>query len=96
MPSPADDIDVSLSWSKDMVWDKDGWPDEPALLGFEAEVNAVIRNYPAVVICTYVVPNLSGNQLIQGALVIDPVVFLNNQVLSGNPLYVDPAEDRTA
>jgi hypothetical protein len=96
MPSPADDIDVSLSWSEDMVWDKDGWPDEPALLGFEAEVNAVIRNYPAVVICNCGVPNLSGNQFVQGGLVTHPVVSLNNQVLSGNPLYVDPAEDRTA
>lgn len=56
----------------------------------------MIRNYPAVVICTYGVPNLSGNQLVQGGLVTHPVVFLNNQVLSGNPLYVDPAEDKTA
>jgi len=56
----------------------------------------VIRNYPAVVICNCGVPNLSGNQFVQGGLVTHPVVSLNDQVLSGNPLYVDPAEDRTA
>jgi hypothetical protein len=59
-------------------------------------VIAVIRNYPAVVICNCGVPNLSGNQFVQGGLVTHPVVSLNNQVLSGNPLYVDPAEDKTA
>jgi len=61
------------------------------LLAFESEVNATVRAYPAVVICTYGVPTLSGKQLIDGGLLTHPVVFLNGNTLSESPLYVDPS-----
>jgi hypothetical protein len=74
-----------------IAWGRDGWPDESTLLQFESEVNSAVSAYPAVIICTYGVPSLSGTQLIQGGLLTHPVVFLNNQVLSGNPLFKPPA-----
>jgi len=79
-----------------IAWGKEGWPDESTLLRFESEVNAAVSAYPAVIICTYGVPNLSGNQLVRGGLLTHPVVFLNNRVLTGNPLFGDPAVDYPA
>ncbi len=74
-----------------IAWGAPGWPDEAELLAFESEVNAAVRAYPAVVICTYGVPTLSGKQLIDGGLLTHPVVFLNGSTLSESPLYVDPS-----
>ena len=73
-----------------IAWGVDGWPDEASLLEFESKVNAAVMAYPAVIICTYGVPTLSGGQLIGGGLITHPVVFLNDRMLSGNPLHYDP------
>ncbi len=73
-----------------IAWGAPGWPDEAELLQFESQVNAAVRQYPAVVICTYGVPTLSGNQLIQGGLATHPVVLMNDRVLQGSPFYAHP------
>lgn len=70
-----------------IAWGQPGWPDEDGLLQFEAQVNDAVGAYPAVVICTYGVPRLTGRQLIEGGLATHPVVFLNNRVLDESPLY---------
>lgn len=72
-----------------IAWGAPGWPDEAELLQFESEVNAAVAAYPAVVICTYGVPRLSGQQLIHGGLLTHPVVFLNDRVLENSPLFGD-------
>lgn len=74
-----------------IAWGAPGWPDEAELLAFESQVNAAVRSYPAVIICTYGVPTLSGTQLIHGGLMTHPVLFLNDKVLTGSPLYSDPS-----
>ncbi len=76
-------------------WGEPGWPDETTLLEFESQVNAAVFSYPAVIICTYGVPKLTGKQLIYGGLMTHPIVFLNDRVLSGGPLYVDPTITQT-
>lgn len=91
-------LDRGLAQGHDLVrflgfiaWGEDGWPDEDELLQFESEVNSAVLAYPAVIICTYGVPRLSGRPLVEGALTTHPVIFLNDRVLTGNPLYVDPS-----
>ena len=74
-----------------IAWGAPGWPDEAELMAFESQVNLAVRAYPAVIICTYGVPTLSGTQLIQGGFTTHPVVFLNGKTLTGSPLYVDPS-----
>jgi len=72
-------------------WGEPGWPDEDELLEFESQVNAAVMAYPAVIICTYGVPNLTGRQLVNGGLMTHPVVFLNGRTLTESPLYLAPA-----
>lgn len=72
-----------------IAWGTGGWPDEDELLEFESQVNQTVMAYPAVIICTYGVPRLTGRQLIEGGLGTHPVVFLNGRVLHGSPLYLE-------
>lgn len=72
-----------------IAWGAPGWPDEDELLEFEAEINAAVRSYPAVVICTYGVPTLSGRQLIHGGLTTHAVVVLDEHALADSPFFVD-------
>jgi hypothetical protein len=72
-------------------WGEPGWPDQASLLEFESQVNVAVLSYPAVIICTYGVPRLSGEQLIHGGLMTHPVVFLNDLALESSPFYMDPA-----
>lgn len=76
-----------------IAWGAPGWPDETELMEFESEVNRAVRAYPAVVICTYGVPTLSGSQLIHSGLTTHSVIFLNDRQLTGSTLYVDPSLD---
>ena len=73
-----------------IAWGHEGWPDERSLLEFESQVNEAVMAYPAVIICTYGVPVLSGGQLVSGGLATHPVVFLNDRTMVNNPLYVGP------
>lgn len=68
-----------------IAWGQPGWPDEDELLDFESQVNDAVMAYPAVIICTYGVPKLSGRQLVEGGLTTHPMVFLNDRVLHGSP-----------
>ena len=61
-------------------WGKPGWPDEKSLLEFEARVNKVVTAYPAVIICTYGVPNLPGASLIYGGLLTHPVTMIGDDI----------------
>ncbi len=72
-----------------IAWGAEGWPDEDELLEFESQVNEAVMAYPAVIICTYGVPRLTGRQLIEGGLGTHPVVFLNDRSLHGSPLYIE-------
>ena len=70
-----------------IAWGAPGWPAEADLLAFEAQVNAAVRAYPAVIICTYGVPTLNGNQLIQGGLGTHPVILREDGRLAASPLF---------
>lgn len=72
-------------------WGDPGWPGERDLLEFESRVNDVIRSYPAVVLCTYGVPRLSGEQLLRGGLQTHRVVRIGDTVIDPNPFYVEPS-----
>ena len=73
-----------------IAWGEPGWPDEVTLLEFEARVNQVVTDFPAVIVCTYGVPRLEGSQLIYGGLQTHPVVVLNRKLVTDNPFYIDP------
>jgi hypothetical protein len=73
-----------------IAWGEPGWPDDSTLLEFESKVNDVVMAYPSVIICTYGVPTLGGNQLIYGGLQTHPIVWLNDNRVSDNPFYVPP------
>jgi hypothetical protein len=77
-----------------IAWGAPGWPDENTLLEFESRVNEVVTAYPAVIVCTYGVPRLSGRQLIKGGLQTHPVTILDG-VVAANPHYV-PTESYLA
>jgi hypothetical protein len=49
-------------------WDQPGWPDTASIVEFERRVNAVVRAYPAVVVCTYDLANLGGLSVMEGGL----------------------------
>lgn len=72
-----------------IAWGTEGWPDEDELLEFESQVNEAVMAFPAVIICTYGVPGLSGRQLVEGGLGTHPVVFLNDRVLHESPVYLE-------
>ena len=61
-------------------WGRPGWPDEKSLLEFERRVNIVVTAYPAVIICTYGVPSLSGASLIYGGLQTHPVTMIGDDI----------------
>lgn len=64
-----------------IAWGAPGWPDEESLLEFEADVNEVVTAYPAVIVCTYGVPTLTGPTLIYGGLRAHPTQILDGRVL---------------
>ncbi|MHB8508204.1 MAG: MEDS domain-containing protein [Candidatus Dormibacteria bacterium] len=73
-------------------WGEPEWPDEESLLAFEAQVNSVVTAFPAVIICTYGVPALTGRQLITGGLQTHPVAMMGPSVALVNPFCSQPAE----
>lgn len=73
-----------------IAWGHPGWPGEDDLLEFEAQVNSAVLAYPAVIICTYGVPHLSGRQLVQGGLAAHTVAFLSDAVLPERTFSVVP------
>lgn len=73
-----------------IAWGEEGWPDDRSLLEFESKVNEVVMAYPSVIICTYGVPTLGGNQLVYGGLQTHSVVWLGDRKVSDNPFYIGP------
>ena len=69
-------------------WDQPGWPDTTAIVEFEKQVNAVVRSYPAVVVCTYDIPRLGGLSLMEGGLRNHPITIMGNRIVRENPFYL--------
>jgi MEDS: MEthanogen/methylotroph, DcmR Sensory domain len=71
-------------------WGLPNWPSEHSLLEFESTVNQVVTAYPAVIICTYGVPKLSGTSLIYGGLKTHSLAAFEGGPFERNPFYVPP------
>ena len=69
-------------------WDQPGWPDTTAIVDFERQVNAVVRSYPAVVVCTYDIPRLTGLSLMEGGLKNHPITIMGDRIVRENPFYL--------
>jgi hypothetical protein len=72
-------------------WGREHWPDDKAILEFEARVTAAVADLPAVVVCMYDVHTLRGDILLQGAFETHPLTIRRN-LLRENEHYV-PLED---
>jgi hypothetical protein len=72
-------------------WGSPGWPGDRELLEFEAGVNEVVSAYPAVIVCTYGVPVLSGPSLIYGGLQTHPYALVGGRLVQ-NPYFLEPAD----
>jgi len=69
-------------------WDQPGWPDTASIVEFEQRVNAVVRAYPAVVVCTYDIPNLGGLSVMEGGLRNHPITIMGTRIVRDNPFYL--------
>jgi MEDS: MEthanogen/methylotroph, DcmR Sensory domain len=69
-------------------WDQPGWPDTASIVEFERRVNAVVRAYPAVVVCTYDLPNLGGLSVMEGGLRNHPIMIMGTRIVRDNPFYL--------
>lgn len=72
-------------------WGRTGWPDERAILAFEAKVTEAARAFPCVVVCMYDVCALPGRVVVHGAYETHPLTICRN-VLRENPYHV-PIEE---
>lgn len=69
-------------------WDQPGWPDTDSIVEFEHRVNAVVRAYPAVVVCTYDMPNLGGLSIMKGGFRNHPITIMGTRIDRDNPFYL--------
>ena len=69
-------------------WDQPGWPDTASIVEFEHRVNAVVRAYPAVVVCTYDMPNLGGLSIMKGGFRNHPITIMGTRIDRDNPFYL--------
>jgi len=69
-------------------WDQPGWPDTASIVEFERRVNAVVRAYPAVVVCTYDIPRLGGLSLMEGGLRNHPITIMGRRIVRDNRFYL--------
>jgi len=68
-------------------WSRADWPDEQALLKFEAQVTEAAKLFPCVVVCMYDVAGLPGTILHHGGLGTHPQVVCNGHP-ANNPQYI--------
>lgn len=61
-------------------WGAEGWPDDPSLLEFEAQLNEVVTSFPAVIVCTYGLPTVTGPTLIYGGLGTHPMTAIDGEL----------------
>jgi hypothetical protein len=72
-------------------WGRADWPDEDAILEFEAAVTTAIKTLPAVVVCMYDARNVPGRAMFRGAFETHPLTICRN-VVRENPHYVEAGE----
>lgn len=72
-------------------WGRADWPDEDAILEFEATVTTAIKEIPAVVVCMYDTRSVPGRAMFRGAFETHPLTITRN-VMRENPHYVAPGE----
>ena len=72
-------------------WGRSDWPDEDAILEFEATVTTAIKSIPAVVVCMYDTRSVPGRVMFRGAFETHPLTISRN-IMRENPHYVDPGE----
>lgn len=68
-------------------WGKPDWPDENAILAFEARVTEAAKPLPAVFVCMYDVRAVTGRIIFRGAFETHPLTICRN-VLRENPHYI--------
>ena len=72
-------------------WGLPDWPDEDAILEFEAAVTTAIKTLPAVVVCMYDARKVPGRAMFRGAFETHPLTICRN-VMRENPHYVEAGE----
>jgi hypothetical protein len=72
-------------------WGDMDWPGNEDLMTFEATVTEAVKNYPAVVVCTYNTEKLPGQILIFAGIETHPLTIIGT-TLCENPHYVPFAE----
>lgn len=72
-------------------WGRPNWPDENAILAFEARVTEAAKPLPAVIVCMYDVRAVTGRIIFRGAFETHPLTICRN-VLRENPHYI-PADE---
>ena len=72
-------------------WGDMDWPPQEDLMTFEAKVSEAVKNYPAVVMCTYNTEKLPGSVLIFAGIETHPFTIVGT-TLCENPHYVPFAE----
>jgi hypothetical protein len=70
-----------------LAWGRPGWPDVMALRQFEAAVNELVVRYPAVIVCTYWVPDLPGEILRESGLGNHPIVMIDDLMVGDGPFH---------
>lgn len=75
-------------------WGLPGWPGTAELKRYEAAVNRAVARYPAVAVCTYHVPRLPGEVLLESGLGAHHMVQLDDRLVGGG--HAAAAEDTDA
>lgn len=68
-------------------WGKANWPDEKALLAFEAQVTEAAKQFPCVVVCMYDVAGLPGSIVHHGGIGTHPHIVCDGRPQT-NPHHV--------
>jgi hypothetical protein len=68
-------------------WGRRNWPEDDAILEFEARVTGAARQFPCVIVCMYDVASLSGRIILKGGFETHPLT-VQADCLCENPHYV--------
>ncbi len=72
-------------------WGRRNWPEDDAILEFEARVTQAAQQFPCVVVCMYDVASLSGRIILKGGFETHPLT-VQAEGLCENPYHVKPEE----
>ncbi|AFM20575.1 hypothetical protein Mycch_5971 (plasmid) [Mycolicibacterium chubuense NBB4] len=78
----------------EMTWALEKMPGVENLVSYESQLNSVLRDYPAVIVCLYELGRFSGDLLVE-VLKTHPKVILGGIVLE-NPYYLEHNEYLTS